>query len=1103
MSKLTNLDNPIGLLEFEPFAGDILVTLTGRQTTPYPALSTKSPADITKSRRAYQAWLLTNTVEEARAKGDSFNLRMFENDLEQIERKKGFLPPASVEIAELYLFESQPRLYKSVLNSLDEVKAKVESKSASASLQDDLFGNPEVAFDPDSLLPIVSDSWDRLRKQDVMRLIGAGVDHGVAAIDSLVNRILGVRPDLRNEVSSCLVELTEDNADIELGKVAEALLTISNPEDKSIDEDIKLLEELGEAGLIEQKKFGSVDRLRRLGLILDDKAKDKKLVERVMDEIQSRDQEGSAHWNYLNEIKSRKFQLDVAKQDYLTINQFIANIEVGEVDTVRVSKYQDELVKYRELAGAVKAGRIHWKTITGAGGSLTLANNIINSKVEVLEKIIAICPLFDPQIAEAYMTYLAKTVNSAFDIIASDQQVENESNDEANEDDPVEYEDDLDNARIVAPIVENKRVEYSRQFTMHARMIFAFVRRNSKIPDSMLDRVYGDNDLDEAERKLLLDYAEGVTTSIIGWEPPPIFVDLNNRDLSFGDVVLDLGKKQFFKMDGSVKKESDARYVSFAKLNEVKYWNEEIGFTLDDAIAISNLANEYADNLQHTQTAPFHLNSAYGIHFKYIAHLEFAADGDNNVLIDLIRKRSGIEIGSGTKAILAGLLKYCDIDPDVFHIEKLKSTMDRQEKRIIEKFSNGQEVAATYKQRILDGYNEIKDEKGTDKYLINPKIDQGFNLSERGIKYAEIAPFLKAVIAWDKAQREFDLKHISTSQLYDELMHNGAYTAQAERLDTVEADSLSQSNDLPELYLVLEGQDWVTDLSEVAKADPKTQKLIYKSLTDANNHATALRVRALYLSASDQILHELKQLEKNVNKAKSMTPRLQVQERILSSMLDRLEYSDDLFAERVLLNTTSNGHNWISEETSIKETHDHIRLGVFKNQNGHYQAVATQRFNHAVTEPYFLKRFAVQALINGYSDFLNRAYEAEHGINPTNPVIKTLQKTILALGHHEYAAHISNQQILGDAVLIKVYNEESNNEYFSIISPDESKAIHLTEDESVKAKAIWQKISEFQRPADSCRAVVSYCNGIQQYAIVKGMEISSLNEKANTGMQFS
>ena len=78
-------------------SGEIVLTSTGAQTTPFPKV------DLTTNRKAQNtvakvdAWLVQNAIEEAKRRRDQFNLRQFEG----IGRRPS---QADKDSAEIYLF---------------------------------------------------------------------------------------------------------------------------------------------------------------------------------------------------------------------------------------------------------------------------------------------------------------------------------------------------------------------------------------------------------------------------------------------------------------------------------------------------------------------------------------------------------------------------------------------------------------------------------------------------------------------------------------------------------------------------------------------------------------------------------------------------------------------------------------------------------------------------------------------------------------------------------------------------------------------------------------------------------------------------------------
>jgi|688.fasta_scaffold943791_2 hypothetical protein len=80
-------------------SGEIVRTLSGRYTTPFPKFS-KITASLFKK---VDKWLIQNAYDEAVSRGDDFNATIFKQD---IDCKS--IPTASKDAAEMYLFEYQP-----------------------------------------------------------------------------------------------------------------------------------------------------------------------------------------------------------------------------------------------------------------------------------------------------------------------------------------------------------------------------------------------------------------------------------------------------------------------------------------------------------------------------------------------------------------------------------------------------------------------------------------------------------------------------------------------------------------------------------------------------------------------------------------------------------------------------------------------------------------------------------------------------------------------------------------------------------------------------------------------------------------------------------
>ena len=82
--------------QFEP--GEVVLTGSGRETTPFPAVDFSTPRKGANSEKRINEWLISNAVTEAKVRNDSYNLQLLEN----INKKTP--TTADKDLAESYLF---------------------------------------------------------------------------------------------------------------------------------------------------------------------------------------------------------------------------------------------------------------------------------------------------------------------------------------------------------------------------------------------------------------------------------------------------------------------------------------------------------------------------------------------------------------------------------------------------------------------------------------------------------------------------------------------------------------------------------------------------------------------------------------------------------------------------------------------------------------------------------------------------------------------------------------------------------------------------------------------------------------------------------------
>jgi hypothetical protein len=92
-------------------AGQVLMTLSGRPTTPFPRVDTSSERKAVNTYRRCETWLMQNALDEARARGDAFNATWMAANLKAPS-------PSDKDAAEMYLFDWQPPVLPPLLKSI-------------------------------------------------------------------------------------------------------------------------------------------------------------------------------------------------------------------------------------------------------------------------------------------------------------------------------------------------------------------------------------------------------------------------------------------------------------------------------------------------------------------------------------------------------------------------------------------------------------------------------------------------------------------------------------------------------------------------------------------------------------------------------------------------------------------------------------------------------------------------------------------------------------------------------------------------------------------------------------------------------------------------
>jgi len=92
-----------GSLGMKLSSGEVVLTTSGRKTTPFPRIACGTNRKCTATLKRVDQWLMENAVAEAHARGDKFNRPQFERNTAKPQQ-------ADKDAAEEYLFGVQPRV---------------------------------------------------------------------------------------------------------------------------------------------------------------------------------------------------------------------------------------------------------------------------------------------------------------------------------------------------------------------------------------------------------------------------------------------------------------------------------------------------------------------------------------------------------------------------------------------------------------------------------------------------------------------------------------------------------------------------------------------------------------------------------------------------------------------------------------------------------------------------------------------------------------------------------------------------------------------------------------------------------------------------------
>ena len=149
-------------------AGEVVLTATGRKTTPFPKIDASSDRKAGNTVKRVDQWLMQNALAEARARGDEFNARQFEANADKPSQ-------SDKDSAEFYLFDQdfvqpvQPSILKPLIPSpfaKNTIFTADRVEAARARMREKFRGQISSGIDPELLA-------------DGLTIAGAYVEAGV------------------------------------------------------------------------------------------------------------------------------------------------------------------------------------------------------------------------------------------------------------------------------------------------------------------------------------------------------------------------------------------------------------------------------------------------------------------------------------------------------------------------------------------------------------------------------------------------------------------------------------------------------------------------------------------------------------------------------------------------------------------------------------------------------------------------------------------------------------------------------------------------------------------------------------------------------------
>ena len=124
-------------------AGESVLTSSGRETSAFPKFKTATGNIKPVHIKAVNKWLMKNALDEAKHRGDEFNARQFEANIEKPSQ-------ANKDAAEEYLFGEQPRVEKIIDKQKEILEERFKNNLETLSLTgENLFKDPYIKHNKD------------------------------------------------------------------------------------------------------------------------------------------------------------------------------------------------------------------------------------------------------------------------------------------------------------------------------------------------------------------------------------------------------------------------------------------------------------------------------------------------------------------------------------------------------------------------------------------------------------------------------------------------------------------------------------------------------------------------------------------------------------------------------------------------------------------------------------------------------------------------------------------------------------------------------------------------------------------------------------------